>query len=312
VIFGDSGCRLNGKVTQHCNDPNGWPFARVAALAAARHPDLVIHVGDYYYREKPCPAGVKACAHSPFGDRWASWKAELFDPAAPLLAMAPWVLTRGNHETCPRGGAGWFRLLDAAPQPKPCSAVAESFTVDIGGAKLLVVDSSDTDDKAAPAGLVAAFSTRLEGLRHGGREPTWIVTHRPFWYAARKGNRLTEGTINATERAASRRADMNDVSLVLSGHVHDFTSLDFGPARPPQLIVGTGGDVLEKGDLPPPVIGSPVVGGLPAKAFSMGRFGYFLFDRHGAEWVGGFHDLSDAVIARCRLRARSLSCIAAK
>jgi len=313
VMFGDTGCRLTDKVTQHCNDPSGWPFARVAALAAARRPDLVIHVGDYYYREKPCPKGQAACAGSPYGDKWASWKAELFDPAHPLLVTAPWVFTRGNHETCPRGGAGWFRLLDAAPHPKPCSAVADTFAVDIGAAQLYIVDSSDTDDRAAPAELVAAFSARLAGLAHRDtREPAWIVTHRPFWYAARKGRSLTDGIINATERAAALKADMAGVELVLSGHVHDFTSLDFGRARPPQLIVGTGGDVLEKGDLPPPVMGVPRVDGLPAKVFSMGRFGYFLFDRRGDEWVGGFHDLSDALIARCRLGPRSLRCVPAQ
>jgi hypothetical protein len=174
-----------------------------------------------------------------------------------------------------------------------------------------VIDSSDTEDATAPPALVATFAGRLPGLGGSG-ETTWIVTHRPFWYAARHGKRLTDGTTNATERAAARSADLTGVGLVLSGHVHDFTSMSFGPARPPQLIVGTGGDVLETGDLPPPVVGAPVVDGLPAKVFSMGRFGYFLFDRHGREWVGGFHDLSDNLIARCRLSARSLRCVAVK
>jgi hypothetical protein len=311
VIFGDSGCRLTALVTQHCNSPSGWPFAKVASLAAARRPDLVIHVGDYYYREKPCPVGVKGCAGSPYGDQWATWKAELFDPAHPLLAEAPWVFTRGNHETCPRGGAGWFRLLDAAPQPKPCAAPADSFAVDIGGTRLFVVDSSDTEDATAPPALVATFAGRLAGLGGSG-ETTWIVTHRPFWYAARHGKRLADGTTNATERAAAHSADLTGVGLVLSGHVHDFTSMSFGHARPPQLIVGTGGDVLEAGDLPPPVTGAPVVDGMTAKVFSMGRFGYFLFDRHGREWIGGFHDLSDNLIARCRLSERSLRCVAVK
>jgi hypothetical protein len=40
----------------------------------------------------------------------------------------------------------------------------------------------------------------------------------------------------------------------------------------------------------------------------MGRFGYFVFDRRGADWVGAFHDLTDAVIARCRLHAARLTC----
>jgi hypothetical protein len=124
VILGDTGCRLKGAYVQNCRDPSGWPFARVAALAAAQKPDLVIHVGDYYYRETPCPAGNAGCAGSPYGDQWATWKAELFDPAAPLLAAAPWVFARGNHEDCKRGAAGWFRQLDAAPAARTCQPPA--------------------------------------------------------------------------------------------------------------------------------------------------------------------------------------------
>ena len=75
LIFGDTGCRLKGSAVQDCNDPRAWPFARVARIAAAQKPDLVIHVGDYYYRETPCPAGAAGCAGSPYGDRWPSWKA---------------------------------------------------------------------------------------------------------------------------------------------------------------------------------------------------------------------------------------------
>jgi len=309
VIIGDSGCRLKGPIVQNCNDPSGWPFARVAALAAARHPDLVVHVGDYYYRETPCPTGQSACAGSPYGDRWTTWKAEVFDPAAPLLAAAPWVFARGNHEDCNRGGAGWFRLLDAAPNPKVCPAQSDTFAVDLGGVRLFLVDSNDTDDAKAPPDLVAAFAARLDAIGAiPSGEAGWIVTHRPIWFAVRHGDALSDGIANATERAAARGRDLRGVQLVLSGHLHDFTSMDFGPARPPQLVVGTGGDLLDINDLPPPVTGTADVDALPAQVFSMGRWGYFEFDRAGKDWVGGFHDLTDALVARCRLRDRSLAC----
>jgi hypothetical protein len=67
VVIGDTGCRLEGNFTQDCNDPVKWPFATVARLAAARRPDLVIHVGDYYYRETACPDTKPGCAGSPYG-----------------------------------------------------------------------------------------------------------------------------------------------------------------------------------------------------------------------------------------------------
>jgi Calcineurin-like phosphoesterase len=307
VILGDSGCRLKGAYVQNCRDPSGWPFARIAGLAAARKPDLVIHVGDYYYRETPCPAGNAGCAGSPYGDRWATWKAELFDPAAPLLAAAPWVFARGNHEDCKRGAAGWFRQLDAAPTVKTCPADSDTFAVDLGGPTLFVVDSNDTEDLIAPADKVASFAARLGPVRPGPAG-AWIVTHRPFWDSSRLGDLVADGRVNATERAAVKARDLTGVNLLLSGHVHNFTSVSFGAPRPPQLVVGTGGDTLDLDDAPPPASGDARVDGLPAEIFTMGRFGYFVFDRRGGDWVGQFYDLHDQVAADCRLHNRALVC----
>ena len=41
--------------------------------------------------------------------------ADLFTPAKPLLAAAPWVFVRGNYEACFGAGQGWFRFLDSQP-----------------------------------------------------------------------------------------------------------------------------------------------------------------------------------------------------
>src|ERR1700722_15267980 len=94
VVLGDTGCRIKGVTVQACNDPAKWPFPEVAAQAAKRKPDLVIHVGDYLYRESACPAGNAGCAGTTWGDNWATWYADFFAPAAPLLAAAPWVIVR--------------------------------------------------------------------------------------------------------------------------------------------------------------------------------------------------------------------------
>ena len=150
MIFGDTGCRLKGDEIQDCDKPAEWPFAQVARLAAAHRPDLVIHVGDYYYRESPCPAGRTGCAGSPWGDNWNSWNADFFEPAAPLLKAAPWVMVRGNHEDCARGGPGWFMLLDAAAAPLACPAESAPMAIDAGGLTLYVLDSAGTDDAHAP------------------------------------------------------------------------------------------------------------------------------------------------------------------
>jgi len=42
------------------------------------------------------------------------------------------------------------------------------------------------------------------------------------------------------------------------------------------------------------------------------RFGYFLLDRAGADWVGTFRDIDDHLVAQCRLHERRLHCEAAR
>src|SRR5207344_1908266 len=110
-----------------CNDAVAWPFGQVVAAAAAAQPDLVIHVGDYHYRENACPDNDAGCAGSPWGYGWDTWDADLFTPARDLLAAAPWIFVRGNHESCNRGGQGWWRFLDFRPRlaGRDCNSASE-------------------------------------------------------------------------------------------------------------------------------------------------------------------------------------------
>ncbi|MFI4973316.1 MAG: metallophosphoesterase [Caulobacterales bacterium] len=316
LIFGDTGCRLKGMAVQNCNDPRAWPFALVARRALAHHPDLVIHVGDYWYRETACPPGRSGCAGSPWGDNWTTWDAEFFAPAAPLLAAAPFVVVRGNHEDCQRGGPGWFRLLDAAQQPLTCPAASAPYAVDLGGLNLYVLDSADTQDASAPPAAVAAFGAELDGLKEQlAHQPGWIVTHRPIWGLAplvRLGPLgPMEAPLNATEQAAVRGRDLSAVQMVVSGHVHDFSTFSFGKDRPAQLVAGTGGDTKETD--PAHAMAQRIVGldGMSASSFAFSRWGFLILDRAGSDWDGAFYDLDDKVLARCRLHGRSLTCTAA-
>src|SRR5437763_8287828 len=202
VVIGDTGCRREGKAIQDCGDADAWPFAAIAAHAAAKRPELVIHAGDYYYRERACPAGRAGCARSPHGDNWPTWKAELFDPAAPLLAAAPWVLVRGNHELCRRGGLGWFRLLDPSPARADCIDRTEPYWLAAGGLTLLMFDSSDADDFLAPPDKVAAYAAQLVPALAKAPPRSWLVTHRPVWAMAQAD--LTGLTGNQTVQAAIR------------------------------------------------------------------------------------------------------------
>lgn len=313
LIFGDTGCRLKGDLVQDCNDPRAWPFADVARRAAARKPDLVIHVGDYDYRESECPAGHAGCAGSPYGDHWATWKADFFDPARPLLAAAPWVFVRGNHESCSRGGKGWFRQLDAGQRPLSCPATSAPFTIDLGDLNLYVLDSADASDRSPEPDGVANFAAQLDSLRPAlTKQPGWIVTHRPIW-AVTPVARIWpfwpfEAELNETEQAAVRGRDLSAVQMIISGHVHHFAAYDFGGQRPSQLVSGAGGDVGENGDMPKIRTGKIKLDGLKADRLTFDRYGYLLLDRAGADWVGAFWDLNDHVVAACRLHDRRLSC----
>jgi hypothetical protein len=312
VVLGDTGCRLKGKIIQDCNDPVAWPFAEVARSAAAERPDLVIHVGDYYYRESACPAGRDGCKDSPHGDAWSSWAADFFEPAAPLLAAAPWVFVRGNHEQCGRGAEGWFRFLDAGETPLTCPATSAAFSVPIGGITLNIVDSADTSDEAAAPEKVALFHAQLESVSSElAKGPGWILTHRPIWGFSPpdKGEigERDELPVNRTEQAAVSNIDLSGIGLILSGHVHLFAASSAGAQRPAQLIVGNGGD-LRDGTLPGFQAHSVMVAGLETNSFVVEQFGYLVLERSGSAWNGILKHADGSVIAHCRLDGRVLGC----
>jgi hypothetical protein len=305
VVMGDTGCRIEGKALQDCNNPKEWPFPVLTKKAADKKPDLVIHVGDYYYREDPCPAGQAGCAGSPHGDNWLVWKADFFDPAAPLLAAAPWVMVRGNHEICRRGGRGWMRLIDPRAEPPDCGDRSPPYRLNVGGLGLAVFDSADADDFKTDPEKVAAYAAQLATLLADAPAHSWMLTHRPVWALA-QGN-LGGMTLNLTEQAAIRGNVPPGLDLVLSGHLHDFTSYEFGPERPAQLIVGTGGDtMLDLANVP--LVGAEIDGLKTTKGYALKRFSFFVLERNGGFWDGTFYADDDTVLVRCRLDGRRLDC----
>jgi len=130
---------------------DNWGMRAVFEAAARTNPHLVIHVGDMLYRQGPC-AQDKGCeAINPdrlWGDTWRGWATDLFIPARSLLEAAPWVVVRGDHETCPRGGFGWFLFLDPSPYPDGvvgghyCKTVTNAYEIPLLTQKLIVLDDS--------------------------------------------------------------------------------------------------------------------------------------------------------------------------
>lgn len=306
VVVGDTGCRLKGAAVQDCNDSAAWPWARLARQAAAQHPDLVIHVGDYHYRETPCPAGRAGCAGSPSGDTWEVWRLDMTSPAAPLLAIAPWLLVRGNHEMCNRGGEGWFRLYDPHPY-SGCVDMTAPYRATLPGLDLLVLDSAVSDDRGRDPALIAAYRPQLAALLTGAPKGAWLLEHHPAW-AIPQGAGIPQGArTNLTIQKAIAGLVPPELDLVLSGHIHDFASYDFGGARPAQLVVGNGGDAND-GITEPPGPDTPIDGMAPTRAFTTAFYGYLLLEREGAGWKGTAYGVDGFVLARCAIAGRRIDC----
>ena len=326
VVFGDSGCI--GGTGQDCD--LDWPFPAIARFAAARQPDLVIHVGDYNYRGTNCVAYDGCCTYNPVncgfpncGDSWATWAADFFSPAAPLLAAAPWVMVRGNHELCGRAGRGWFRYLDPHSPPPTCAANpvdtptdTQPFPLYLGSAlRLLVMDSTAACGQAGQREDVAEFRQQFARLAEqaasGSAAQTWLVTHRPLW-GLLKFTGQRSSTLNYTLQQASGNRLPPSISLVLSGHEHLFQSVTLEePGYPLSLLVGTGGAELDNpADLPPQVEGVPVGDGGPtiAVATTLHDHGYLLMDLTDTGWTATFYDLYDQPLATCASTAGPALC----
>jgi hypothetical protein len=287
AAFGDTGCRLKASKAakidpddaesagkfQDCNNPTAWPFAQVAAAISAAKPDLVIHVGDYLYRESACPPRDAGCARSPYGDDWPTWNADFFAPAAPALRAAPWIVVRGNHEICKRAGAGYFRLLDPAPAsaPPPCIDLIPQYTVTLAGQSFIVLDSSDAADACPcdPARYAKEFSAMQP--KPGG----WLLTHRPVW-----GFRSHRKTINESlqQALAAWNGKLPDgITLALAGHIHVAEVLSFADKRAPQFVLGTGGTLLA-GKIKNDLAGDPIGGTTVSYGRADHRFGFALIE----------------------------------
>src|SRR5580704_4626354 len=93
-----------------------------------------------------------------------------------------------------------------------------------------------------PTEKVAAYATQMASLLKTAPSHAWLLTHRPLWALAQ--GELAGKTLNATLQEASHGQIPPGLDIVVSGHLHDFTSYEFGPERPAQLIVGDSGDTM--------------------------------------------------------------------
>lgn len=341
AVIGDTGCRLEtGDPPQSCNEPAAWPFARVAdsvadllgfltgdaagaraALGAgggsdvARTlaevaPQLIVHVGDYLYREDPCPTGDEGCAGSPYGYDWTTIEADFFAPAAPLFRAAPLALTRGNHESCSRAGYVWFRFLDPRPYDPQCSDYTEPYAIELGNLQLLMFDSSAANDRSVDPAQVARYRVQFAEVARLAGPRAFFVTHRPMWvfgHAGEQDGKEQLFTGNPTLEAASESQLPASVEMVLSGHVHLFEALSFDQPRPPQLVIGNSGTELDPA-VTTPLAGLEIAGATVAVGETRDSFGFAVLEARDDGWSMTLRDVDGDTELGCTIADRTLAC----
>jgi len=307
VVIGDTGCRIKGSAVQDCNDPAKWPFAQTTHEAAKLKPDLVLHVGDYLYRENVCPPDDKGCAGTPSGDNWPTWNADFFTPATPLLAAAPWVFVRGNHEDCSRAGAGWLRLLGplSFTPGAACAAHVAAYAVLLGPMSLIVMDDANAPDQYGDSNLIPTYASEFASLAKLTKGPAWLTMHRPLWGAISGPLGLTVGGNRTMIAALKSPHELDTIGLMLSGHIHSFEAMNYRDA-PPQLVAGNAGTMLDSA--PVDLSGVNLSGTAITEGLSLPGFGLLLLTRDGSAWNADEYRGDGTVARHCRLVGRKLDC----
>ena len=309
VVLGDTGCRVAQKLIQNCRDPNAWPFAQIAQSAATWQPDLVIHVGDYFYRDAPCPDGNAACAGSPWGDTWAVAYTDFFSLAQPLLKAAPWIFVRGNHEACNRTGNAWFRLLDPRPLPETCTDETEPYVVPLGDHDIFVLDTTTAHDILPTTESVAYFADQFVALAEHGQRPAWLLSHKPIWAFGSLGRQNNIDQLfrtNPTLQAAVRQDFLQHIDVILSGHLHKIEFLAFAQGKPLQFVIGNGGAFLNP-PLSTQLVGLEIADRTVSTAEILPGFGYVTLEQKGAGWVVTPYDAA-GVPQPCQFTSEGIGC----
>jgi hypothetical protein len=335
VIIGDTGCRLKtGNPWQACSDSTQWPFQKIAAAAAALHPDLVLHVGDYHYRENACPPDQTGCQGSPWSYGFDAWEADLFRPAESLMEAAPWVMVRGNHEECLRAGQGWFRFLDTRPysEDHSCNLAAndsianfnDPYAVPVGtDTQFIVFDTAKAGanplnpQNATDAPIFTTYQTELQEAATLASNPnvfSIFTNHHPLLaYTPVAGGTPLGGVSSVLSVMSATYPNTYfppNIGLAIHGHVHDFQAVDYSTNNPPAFVTGMGGDNLDAVLPDPfPLSVSPAAGVVPDMVAHDNVFGFMTMERTGSSWTYKAYRIDGTVMTTCTINgADKLSC----
>jgi len=311
-------------------DANMWPYQTVAEAAANANPDVVVHVGDYLYRESKCPtkcvdangAETGCSCHGvgdAHGDTWNTWYSEFFEPSHHLLAAAPWIAGRGNHENCKRSWKGYLRFIDTihAEMPstadqKKCPKFLPTFSVPFENDNFLVVDTNEVESAQGGVDHYDYVCPKengqiVEGLKPPQKNIKFDVPKYTKLFSDAK-NMMKEGAGNflvshcplnavmchkgkyhtfeylleqaGTESGLTKSGD--GLTAVLSGHMHWFQYMSYKNGLVPQVVFGHGGTKLLAHAFSDSQMESlEVLGNKVKEAKSLREFGFCTLERDG-------------------------------
>lgn len=336
VVIGDTGCRLKKAdgAYQACNDSARYPFAQIAAAAANWKPDLVVHVGDMIYRENACADDHPGCKDSPWGYGWDAWQADFFAPADVLLKAAPWVMVRGNHESCARAGQGWWRMIDPHPlvAGQDCNDEKNDDQGDYSDpygiffdadAQLIVMDTSNTLNGVIPEGDVRQDKYRdlYRKIDKLSQQAVYniLANHHPLLGFAATQDKQGQVTLRpGNQGMQSVFAAINPLLLppridaLLSGHVHLWQQVSFSSPHPTQFIAGFSGTEEDTVLIPEhlPAAATPAAGAVVEQFSSwVNGFGFMTIERKGAtQWDVKVWDTDGVLRNSCTVAGKHSIC----
>ena len=321
ALTGDSGCQVNSSVVQDCSNTSSWPLARINRNIAKNAPDVIINLGDYLYRESVCPPNDQnLCASSPpppgnlpVSGSAASWIADALTPMQPVFDAAPILMVRGNHESCARGGIGFFLFfspqrstaLQCAPSivggvvVVPSNDITPTWHVtwqvgtsdaDSHSLTLEVVDSAYGHDGAVSAFAATQRTSYVAAENHVAKsrpDEAWLLTHRPIFGMLPTQFFPNGGSVwSSADQAAASQGLLGRYGLILSSHIHVAQAVNI-PRQPGQIVLGNGAtELYPKTGYPTPTYGplsqpdgsalSPLATPYPAptSTWTDVRFGY--------------------------------------
>lgn len=248
AVVGDSGCRIkidkNGKgQIQNCDNKNSWPAKKVADAIFLHKPDLVIHVGDYHYREK-CK-NKEICKEFDIDDDdigydYNIWEDDFFDPYENLLESTPFVFARGNHESCARA----WQVYKAALSPykyQECNAndtgttlsknaTEKPYKLNLNGDNFVIFDSSGDDDEGFVEDDYAVYQKTF--AQYANYKSVFVIHHPIF-------------NLNSADNTSRKKAYIESSYrpyLILSGDTHMLEHMQTKHST--QIIAGGGGSTL--------------------------------------------------------------------